>query len=92
VFGWRACHDILPIRLNLTKRWILNDNGCPICTKVFESAIHALWDCATTQDIQARSIKKLQKGCHMQFDMLHLMEYLMEQLSMKEMEMFWIQA
>ena len=31
VFEWRACHDILPTRLNLTKRRIISDNMCPIC-------------------------------------------------------------
>lgn len=92
LLGWRACHDIFPTCLNLTKSWILNDNGCPICTRVSESAIHALWDCATAQDIQVGGIKKLQKGCHGQFDMLHLMEYLMERLTMEEMKFFWIQA
>ena len=83
VFGWRACHDILPTCVNLTKRRIIDDNGCPICTRVSESTIHALWDCAAAQDIWAGSIKKLHKGClhkgcRGQSDMLHLMEYLLD--------------
>ena len=46
VFGWRACHDILLTRLNLTKRRIISDNMCPICCRCPESTIHALRECA----------------------------------------------
>ena len=42
VFGWRACNDILPIKLNLSKRKIIDDAMCPICMRFPESAIHAL--------------------------------------------------
>ena len=31
VFGWRACHDILPTRRNLKKKQILMDELCPLC-------------------------------------------------------------
>ena len=31
VFGWRACHDILPTRRNLKKKQILLDDLCPLC-------------------------------------------------------------
>ncbi|KAL0008826.1 hypothetical protein SO802_010328 [Lithocarpus litseifolius] len=61
VFGWRACHEILPTSTNLTRRRIINDDKCSICTRETESTIHALWDCAVAQDIWARSARKLQK-------------------------------
>ena len=31
IFGWRACHEILPTRYNLVKQNIIADTGCPIC-------------------------------------------------------------
>lgn len=34
VFGWRACHDILPTQMNLTKRRIITNNGCLIFSKI----------------------------------------------------------
>ena len=34
----------------------------------------------------------MQKGCHEQTDMLHLMEYLLDRLTSEELELFWVQA
>ena len=31
VFGWRACHDILPTKRNLKKKRVLADESCPFC-------------------------------------------------------------
>ena len=42
VFGWRACHDILPTRRNLKKKRILVDESCPFCARFQESTIHVL--------------------------------------------------
>ena len=90
VFGWRTCHDILPTRLNLTKRRIISDNRFPICCRCLESTIHALWECAAAQDVWASSVKILQKGCTGQNDLLHLLEYLLDRLSLEEVEVFFI--
>ena len=48
LFGWRDYYEILPIAANLTRRRIINDDKCSICTRETESTIHALWDCAAT--------------------------------------------
>ena len=61
IFGWRACHDILPTAVNLTRRKVISKNNCPLCMRELESTVHALWDYATVQDIWAGSIQKLQK-------------------------------
>ena len=45
VFRWRACHDILPTRRNLKKKWILMDELCLLCALSQESIFHALWEC-----------------------------------------------
>ena len=40
----------------------------------------------------AGSSLKIQKGTHGQADMMELMEYLLSRLSLKEMELFLVQA
>ena len=51
VFGWRACADILPTRVNLVRRRVLIGDKCPICLRESENTIHVLWECAAVQDI-----------------------------------------
>ena len=51
VFGWRACNDILPTKLNLSNQKIIADAMCPICIRFLESAIHALWECEAAKDV-----------------------------------------
>ena len=31
IFGWRACHDILPTKENLARRRITRDSVCELC-------------------------------------------------------------
>ena len=59
VFGWRACADILPTRVNLVRRRVLTYDKCPICLREPENTIHVLWECAAVQDIWAGSCQKL---------------------------------
>ena len=81
MFGWRACNDILPTKMNLMKRRIINDVACPICMRFLESAIHVLWECDAAQDVWAGSLKILQKGITGMIDMLQLMEYLPDRVT-----------
>ena len=92
VFTWRACHEILPTAVNLTRRRVIYEDKCSMCTTESESTIHALWDCAVAQDIWAGSLRKLQKFKHGQSDILQLMEELLERLNLEEIELFWTQA
>ncbi|XP_075665148.1 uncharacterized protein LOC142634767 [Castanea sativa] len=81
IFGWRACHDILLIAGNLTRRKIIQENKCPLCMREVESRVHALSHCVAVQDIWAGSIRKVQKCRHWQLDMKQLMEDLLEWLT-----------
>ena len=87
VFGWRACNKILPTRLNLAKRRVITDSMCLNCTRFPESTIHALWDCEVATDVWARSLVKLQNCSHGQSDMIELIEYLLNRLTLQEMEL-----
>nr|XP_023894649.1 uncharacterized protein LOC112006599 [Quercus suber] len=92
VFTWRACHEILPTTVNLTRRRVIREDKCSICTREPESTIHALWDCAMAQDIWAGSVCKLQKYKHGQPDLLQLMEEFLDRLTIEELELFRTQA
>ena len=73
VFGWRACCNILPTRVNLTRKQIIEDNKCEACKAELEIVVHALWNCGAAQDIWAGCSVRLQKCCGGQVDMLQLM-------------------
>jgi hypothetical protein len=51
VFMWRACHNLLPTKLNLFKQKVVDSNFCPCCEREEETIIHALWECPSAQDI-----------------------------------------
>ncbi|XP_062152053.1 uncharacterized protein LOC133860474 [Alnus glutinosa] len=51
MFMWRACNDILPTRLNLLKRRVIDDGSCPWCNLEEESIAHAIWFCPTAKDV-----------------------------------------
>ena len=92
VFGWRACNDILPTKLNLLKRKIIDDAMCPICTRFSELAIHGFWECEVAKDVWSGSLKILQKGVLGLADLIHLMEYLLDRVEIQDMEVVLVQA
>ena len=51
IFGWRACHDILPTKDNLVWRRITEDSVCELCQQGPETGIHVLWDCGVARGI-----------------------------------------
>lgn len=44
-FLWRACSNILPTRVNLCKRGVVENDLCTMCGREPESVAHALWSC-----------------------------------------------
>ncbi|KAK9988414.1 hypothetical protein SO802_028653 [Lithocarpus litseifolius] len=92
VFGWRACHDILPTRRNLKKKRVLLDELCPLCSRVQESTIHALRECEAAQDIWHGSARALQKCGTGQTDFITLLEYLLDRMEKTEVELMIVQA
>ena len=92
VFGWRACHEILPTRVNLAKRKILENVMCYCCQRFAETTLHAVWECGAAQDVWARSITPLQKWSTSYHDFRGLFEALMDRLQKEELEIFLVQA
>jgi hypothetical protein len=60
MFVWKACCNILPTRVNLKRRKIIEND---ICTRNVETARHVLWDCVSAQDVWSDSKQVLQKSC-----------------------------
>ena len=80
MFGWRAFNEILPTKLNLSKKRVIEDAMCPICLRFPELVVHALWECDAARDVWVGSLKILQKGGSGMANMLQLMEYLLERV------------
>jgi hypothetical protein len=61
LFLWKACHDILPTKVNLCKRKIIDDPVCPLCEREAETVLHVLWQCPAAMDAWSTGYNKLQK-------------------------------
>ena len=92
VFGWRACRNILPTRVNLLRKRIIEDNRCEVCKTELETEIHALWNCVGAQDVWAGCLARLQKCQVGQDDMIKLWDELTARLTAEELELFLVQA
>ena len=92
IFSWRACHDVLPTRVNLAKRKIISDMLCHYCKSVPEDTLHVIRGCGATQDVWAGSLNVLQKFQTNHVDFLQLFEALVDKLSTIEMKLFLVQA
>ncbi|KAF5468409.1 hypothetical protein F2P56_012561 [Juglans regia] len=62
MFLWRSAKEILPTRVNLHKRKIIENPMCPICLTLPETVSHALWTCKAAQDVWCSSSRRLQKS------------------------------
>lgn len=49
-FLWRACMDVLSVRLNLHRRGIGIDLYCPVCSYRTESILHCFTQCPAALD------------------------------------------
>ena len=92
IFGWRACQDILPTRVNLFRMKIITEKGCQCCTGIPKSAIHSIWECGAVQDMWAGCAIKLQNCTTVFHDIVALFEYVLDRLSTAKLETFLAQA
>jgi len=49
-FTWRVCWDILPTKVNLMKRKVVQDAYCEECRTKAESIQHVLWTCPKAKE------------------------------------------
>jgi hypothetical protein len=92
VFLWKACSNILPTKLNLHKRGIVEDSLCPICKQEGESVEHILWTCESARDVWAEYSSKLQKCVTMEVTFANLFMGLADKLDINEMQMVEVVA
>jgi ribonuclease HI len=86
VFLWKACSNILPTKINLHKRGIVEDSLCPICKQEDESVEHILWTCESARDVWAECNSKLQKCATMEVSFANLFMELVDKLDADEMQ------
>ena len=91
VFAWRALHDILPTRVNLMRRKIVDDGTCQLCQRENETVLHVLWECSVAKDVWAGCSRELQKHVSGQNDLAFLFEELRQKLSVEVFELFVVQ-
>ena len=92
LFGWRACHNILPTKENLVRRRITQDSVCERCNQGPGSGLHALWECGVARDVWVVNKGRLQKSVCGQTNFSHLFVNLMDRLSREELESFMVQS
>ncbi|KAK3211235.1 hypothetical protein Dsin_015941 [Dipteronia sinensis] len=56
IFIWNGCFDWIPTMYNLCLRRIPVVDLCPLCNKVSETTLHALWDCKSFKHAQKQWI------------------------------------
>jgi hypothetical protein len=92
VFLWKACSNILPTKINLHKRGIVEDPLCPICKQEGESVEHILWTCESARDVWAEFSSKLQKCATMEVSFANLFMELVDRLDVDEMQKVAVMA
>ena len=50
-FIWRSSKDAIPVKKNLKRRKILNEDKCDHCGQAEESVLHAIWECSKLDPI-----------------------------------------
>ena len=92
IFGWLACLNILPSKVNLVRRQILTEDKCGLCQRCPESVIHAIWECSVAQDVWAGSTARIHKCGGEKDDFLQLFKFMMTKLSVEDLEAFLVQC
>lgn len=88
-FLWRACHDILPTRVNLHRQKIIDDPLCPICEIEEETVLHVLLQCPAAVDVWCVGDKKLQKSTMTGKEFIQIVESIFAKCNMEEIQLFF---
>jgi hypothetical protein len=85
LFLWKACHNLIPTKVNLFRRRVVEDKSCPCCKREDESIIHAIWTCPGAQDVWGCEPVQFQKCSTQVQDFTLLLEQLMQKLDMEHL-------
>ena len=54
-FAWRVCRNIIPTKVNLCHRQVINDNMCEACRLGKETSGHIFWECEAAHEERIQS-------------------------------------
>jgi hypothetical protein len=60
-FAWKMCNNILPTKVNLQRKHVVQDSICPICYSSPEDLWHTLWSCPAAVAVWQKGTRHLQK-------------------------------
>jgi hypothetical protein len=92
MYVWRACHNLLPTKVNLFKRGVCEDKVCPICLHEEETVAHVNWGCPAANDVWGSSRMKLQKSNCDRSDFLQIFSEVSSKCNKEEIELFAVLA
>jgi hypothetical protein len=92
LFLWRALHDLLPTKVNLAKKGVLQDTLCPICAMEEETVMHIIWSCPASVDVWGVGPRCLQKIGGVGICFPDLFEDIRRRCDISELELFAVTA
>jgi ribosomal protein L37AE/L43A len=92
LFEWRASKNILPTKINLFNRRVVEDNQCPCCGQEEEDELHAIWSCLAAKDVWASGSRIFQKSSFLGSSFLHLFQQACYRYSKKDLNMMAVLA
>jgi hypothetical protein len=60
-FAWKVCNNILPTKVNLFAKKIVQDPFCQFCLREEENIVHLLWFCPSSMAVWQECSKRIQK-------------------------------
>jgi hypothetical protein len=91
-FIWRACHNLLPTRVNLRRRGVCEEASCPICLHEEETIEHVIWECASASDVWSGSSIKMQKCRRSEGDFQQILSEVVKRCDQEGVELFMVTA
>lgn len=85
-FLWKVCYDILPTKMNLYKKFVIQNSICHICTREEETTIHALLSCPTTSDVWGAKANSMRKWTNIAPSMWNIWKQMIDKLTFQELE------
>jgi len=85
---WRACNNLLPTKLNLKHKRVVEDALCPICGREDEDTAHVLWSCPGAQDVWGGDASNFQKCDWDGNSFKHLLRYVLSKFEKENVELF----
>jgi hypothetical protein len=88
----RAGHNVLPTRVNLLKRKIVEVAICPCCESAEENLIRAIWTCPAAHDVWGSKLSHFQKCSWEVLNFMGLFEHCVQRFSKENIELMTVVA